>query len=85
MKEDIKQMEPKWYIVYTYTGYENIVKDSLEKLIEKNNLQDRILDIQIPMEDVIEEKNGKRKIVSRKNSPAMSCLRCDIPTTCGIL
>lgn len=74
-KEDIIQLEPQWYIVYTYTGYENIVKDSLEKLIEKNNLQDRILDIQIPMEDVIEEKNGKRKIVARKKFPCYVMLK----------
>ncbi|HEY8389966.1 MAG TPA: transcription termination/antitermination protein NusG [Clostridia bacterium] len=75
MNEEVAKMEPQWYIVYTYTGYENIVKDSLEKLIEKNNLQDRILDIQIPMEDVIEEKNGKRKIVSRKKFPCYVMLK----------
>ena len=53
--------EPKWYILHTYSGYEAMVKDSLEKLIENNNLSDYIVDLKIPMEQVIEEKNGKRK------------------------
>lgn len=73
--EDLSKMTPQWYVVYTYTGYENIVKDSLEKMIEKNGLQERILDIQIPMEDVIEEKNGKRKVVERKKYPCYVMLK----------
>lgn len=73
--DDILAMEPKWYCVFTYTGYENIVKDSLEKLIEKNGLQERILDIQIPLEDVIEERNGKRKVVQRKKFPCYVMLK----------
>ena len=69
------EMVPQWYVVYTYTGYESIVKDSLEKLIEKNALQERILEIQIPLEDVIEEKNGKRKVVQRKKFPCYVMLK----------
>ena len=61
--------EPKWYILHTYSGYEAMVKDSLEKLIENNNLGEYIVDLKIPMEQVIEEKNGKRKIVERKLLP----------------
>ena len=61
--------EPKWYILHTYAGYEAMVKDSLEKLIENNNLGDYIVDLKIPMEQVIEEKNGKRKVVERKLLP----------------
>lgn len=62
--------EAKWYVLHTYSGYEAMVKDSLEKLIENNNLQDYIFDIQIPMEQTIEEKaNGKRKVVMRKLIP----------------
>ena len=61
--------EPKWYILHTYSGYEAMVKDSLEKLIENNNLGDYIVDLKIPMEQVIEEKNGKKKIVERKLLP----------------
>ncbi len=61
--------EPKWYILHTYSGYEAMVKDSLEKLIENNNLGDYIVDLKIPMEQVIEEKNGKKKVVERKLLP----------------
>ena len=61
---------PCWYILHTYSGYESMVKDNLERLIENNNLQDKIYDVKIPMEQTIEEKsNGKRKIVDRKLLP----------------
>ena len=55
--------QPCWYILHTYSGYEAMVKDSLERLIENNNLQSQIFDVKIPMETTIEEKNGKRKVV----------------------
>lgn len=61
--------KPCWYILHTYSGYEAMVKDSLERLIENNNLQEQIFDVKIPMEETIEEKNGKRKIVERKLLP----------------
>lgn len=62
--------EPKWYILHTYSGYEAMVKDSLERLIENNNLSDSIVDVKIPTEQTIEEKaNGKRKVVERKLLP----------------
>ena len=59
----------RWYALHVYSGYEQVVKENLELVIEKYNLQDRIFEIVIPMEDVIEEKNGKRKLVSRKMFP----------------
>jgi len=59
----------KWYALHTFSGYENVAKENLEIVIEKNNLQDRIFDIIIPVEDVVEEKNGKRKVVTRKVMP----------------
>ena len=59
-----------WYVIHTYSGYEALVKDTIEKLIENNNLADTILDIKIPTEETIEEKaNGKKKIVQRKILP----------------
>ena len=62
--------EPKWYILHTYSGYEAMVKESLLRLIENNNLQDSIVDVKIPMEQTIEEKaNGKKKVVERKLLP----------------
>ena len=60
----------KWYVIHTNTGYEAMVKNTLEKLIENSNLQEQILEIKIPMEQTIEEKaNGKKKIVQRKILP----------------
>lgn len=61
--------EAKWYVLHTYSGYEAMVKDSLEKLIENNNLQEYIKEITVPMEQVVEEKNGKKKLVGRKLFP----------------
>ncbi len=60
-----QEKKPEWYIIHTYSGYENLVKASLEQLITNNNLQDSIFDIKIPMETTIEEKNGKRKLVEK--------------------
>ena len=66
----------KWYVIHTYSGYEAMVKDSLEKLIENNNLQNRILEIQIPMEETLEEKaSGKKKLVERKKFPCYVFLK----------
>ena len=59
----------KWYVLHTFSGYENVAKENLEIVTDKYSLQHRIFDIVIPMEDVVEEKNGKRKIVSRKVMP----------------
>lgn len=69
MEENKDLEEPKWYVLHTFSGYENMVQDNLYKVVETNNLQDDILEVQIPMEDVIEEKNGKRKVVQRKMFP----------------
>ena len=61
--------EPKWYVLHTLSGYENVAKENLETVVEKYNLQDRIFEIVIPEEDVIEEKKGKKKLVTRKSMP----------------
>ena len=68
--------QAKWYVIHTYSGYEAMVKDSLEKLIENNNLQENIFEIQIPTEETMEEKaNGKKKIVERKKFPCYVFLK----------
>ena len=59
----------KWYVLHTYSGYESMVKDNLQMVFKKNNMEDRLFEITIPLEDVVEEKNGKRKIVQRKKFP----------------
>ena len=70
-----KEELAKWYVIHTYSGYESLVKDSIEKLIENNNLSDTIFDIKIPMEETIEEKNGKKKVVERKILPCYVFLK----------
>lgn len=59
----------RWYVVHTYSGYENKVKANLEKTIENRNLQNLLQDIQVPMEEVVEEKDGKQKISLKKKFP----------------
>mgnify|MGYP001151545837 FL=1 len=61
--------EARWYVVHTYSGYENKVKANIEKTIENRKLQDQILEVSVPLEDVIEIKNGKEKTVQRKMFP----------------
>lgn len=68
--ENVATEKLEWYILHTYSEYESMVKDSLEKLIENNNLRDQVTDIKIPMEEVLEERNGKKKVVSRKLLPS---------------
>lgn len=67
---DDKVEEAKWYVLHTFSGYENVAQINLETVVDKFNLQDRIFDIVIPMEEVIEEKNGKKQLVSRKLMPS---------------
>ena len=59
----------RWYVVHTRTGYENKVKTDLEKTVENRHMQDRIMEIKIPTEEVVEIKDGKKKVVSRKIYP----------------
>lgn len=58
-----------WYVVYTYSGYENKVKVTLEKLVENRGMQDKIQEIIIPMEEEIEIKDGKQKTSIKKVFP----------------
>lgn len=61
--------EASWYVVHTYSGYENKVKADIEKTIVNRNLQDQILEVQVPMQDVVEMKNGSKKQVQKKLFP----------------
>ncbi len=61
--------EAQWYVVHTYSGYENKVKVDIEKTIENRGLQDQILEVSVPLEDVIELNNGAQKQVERKMFP----------------
>ncbi len=61
--------EANWYVVHTYSGYENKVKANIEKTIENRKHQDEILEVLVPLEDVVEMRNGVKKQVSRKMFP----------------
>lgn len=65
-----EQVEAKWYVIHTYSGYEKKVKTTLEKLVENRGLQDMITEIQVPTEDVVEVKDGKTKTVQHKKFPS---------------
>ncbi len=61
--------EAHWYVVHTYSGYENKVKANIDKTIENRHLEDQILEVRVPMQDVVEMKNGANKTVSKKMFP----------------
>lgn len=61
--------ERNWYVIHTYSGYEDQVADSLRQRIESMNMEDKIFDVIVPKEKQIEIKNGKRKVVEKKIYP----------------
>lgn len=61
--------EANWYVVHTYSGYENKVKVDIEKTIENRNLQEQILEVSVPMQSVAEIKNGVEKVADKKMFP----------------
>ena len=61
--------EAKWYVAHTYSGYENKVKADLDKTIANRGLEEQILEVRVPMQDVVEVKNGARKTVQKKMFP----------------
>ena len=60
----------RWYVVHTYSGHENKVKANIEKLVENREMQDTIFEVRVPVEEVAEVKNGKKKIKERKMFPS---------------
>ena len=61
--------EANWYVVHTYSGYENKVKANIDKTIENRHLEDQIIEVRVPMQDVTELKDGVRKTSSKKMFP----------------
>ena len=71
--------EAKWYVVHTYSGYENKVKANIEKTIENNkHLAEQILEVRVPMQDVVEIKNGVKKTVPKKMFPGYVLLNMEM-------
>ena len=69
MSQKDYDMNPRWYVVHTYSGYENKVKTDLEKTVKNRELEDYFFDIVVPMEEQIEIKDGKRKANLKKVFP----------------
>lgn len=69
MEEKIKPEDLHWYVVHTYSGYENKVKEDIENTARQMNLQDYIVEVKYPTEEVEEFKDGKRRTISRKVYP----------------
>ena len=61
--------EAKWYVVHTYSGYENKVKANIDKTIENRHLEEQILEVRVPMQEVAEVKNGTQKVSQKKMFP----------------
>ena len=61
--------DAKWYVVHTYSGYENKVKANIEKTVENRNLHDQILEVIVPLETVVEIKDGSKKAAQKKMFP----------------
>jgi transcriptional antiterminator NusG len=70
--------EVRWYVVHTYSGYENKVKANLEKIVENRNMNDVIHEIKVPVQDVVEIKNGQRKNVQRKVFPGYVLIKMEM-------
>ncbi len=68
----------RWYVVHTYAGYENKVKSNLHSRAVSMNMEDRIYEVVIPMEDVVEFKNGKKVVVQKKVFPGYLLCRCEL-------
>ena len=63
------ESEKRWYVIHTYSGYENKVKANIEKTVENRNLQDQVLEVIVPLETVVEVKNGATKSAQKKMFP----------------
>ena len=66
---EAEESKARWYVVHTYSGYENKVKADIEKSVENRGLEDQILEVVVPLQDVVEVKNGAKKQVSKKMFP----------------
>jgi transcriptional antiterminator NusG len=73
-----KEERRKWFVIHTYSGYENKVKANLERRIHSMNMQDKIFRVLVPMEDEVEFKDGKRKITPKKVFPGYVLVEMDM-------
>lgn len=74
MSEELNN-QLRWYVIHTYSGYENKVKTNIEKLVENGGMEDSIKEVSVPMEEAVEIKNGVKKTVLRKKFPGYVLLK----------
>lgn len=67
--QTIMSENSNWYVVHTYSGHENKVKANIEKIVENRGMEDIILEVAVPTEEVVEVKNGKKKVKQKKIFP----------------
>jgi transcription termination/antitermination protein NusG len=78
LREALRRAPGDWYVVHSYAGYENRVKQNLETRIQSLNMEDYIFQIEVPMEEAVEVKNGQRKKVKRNKFPGYVLVRMDL-------
>ena len=79
-KSDLRMQDGDWYVIHSYAGYENRVKVNIESRTVSLNMEEFIFEVQVPMEDATEVKNGQKKIVRRVRIPGYVLVRMDLTT-----
>jgi transcription termination/antitermination protein NusG len=77
-RTELRRKPGKWYVVHSYAGFEKRVKQNIENRRTSLNMEDYIFEVQVPMEDVVEIKNGQRKLVTRVRIPSYVLVRLDL-------
>ena len=77
-KKELRRKSGKWYVIHSYAGYEKKVKTNIENRVLSMNMQDHIFEVQVPLEDVVDIKNGQRKLVTRVRVPSYVLVRMDL-------
>lgn len=75
IRERLKGLPGRWYVLHTYAGYEKRVKQNLEIRMKSMNMEDYIFQVEVPMEEVFEVKRGQRKLVTRVRMPGYALVR----------
>ncbi len=76
--ENNQEEQAQWYVAHTYSGYENKVKASIEATVENRNMEDLILEIQVPVQEVVERKDGKTVVKEKKLFPGYVIIKMQI-------
>ncbi|MFI8596369.1 transcription termination/antitermination protein NusG [Rothia koreensis] len=77
-RSKLRRQEGDWYVIHTYAGYENRVRTNLQTRAQSMNMEDDLFEIQVPMEEVVEIKNGQRKTVRRVRIPGYVLVRMNL-------